>query len=108
MLAENQTEFVLRRNLFFKTNLKYSLYNNFDDLRFEPVDTYPAQVRSDIKKYLLNMDKGILVGMAQLDYHFTPAENHHVMLSGGILEDMFSGIGMEYLYFIPEKIIHLV
>jgi len=103
LLAENQTEFILRRNLFFKTNLKYSLYNNFDDLRYKPVDTYPAQVRSDVKQYLLNMDKGILVGMAQLDYHFTPAKNHHVMLSGGIFEDMFSGVGMEYLYFIPEK-----
>lgn len=102
LLAENETEFILRKNLFFKTNLKYSLWNNFDDLRYEPRDTYPAQVRSDVKEYLLNMDKGILLGRAQLDYHISPEKNHHLMFSGGILEDMFSGIGVEYLYFEPN------
>ncbi|MDA9033410.1 YjbH domain-containing protein [Gammaproteobacteria bacterium] len=98
-LLENDSEFVLKENLFFNTNLKYSIANNFDDLRFPPVDNYPAQVRSDIKQYLKNMDKGILVGRAQLDYHLTPKKNHHLMISGGILEDMFSGYGLEYLYF---------
>lgn len=98
-LIENNSEFVLRDNLFFNSNLKYSLADNFDDLRFPPVDTYPAQVRSDIKQYLKNMDKGILIGRAQLDYHLTPKQNHHLMITGGILEDMFSGVGFEYLYF---------
>lgn len=98
-LLENDSEFILKENLFFNTNLKYSIANNFNDLRFPPVDTYPAQVRSDIKQYLKNMDKGILVGRAQLDYHLTPKKNHHLMISGGILEDMFSGYGLEYLYF---------
>ena len=73
--------------------------NNFDDLRFPPVDTFPAQVRSDVKQYLKNMDKGLLVGRAQLDYFITPYKNHHLMFTGGILEDMFSGYGLEYLYF---------
>ena len=99
LLFENNTEFIIRKNLFLNTNIKYSLANNFDDLRFPPVDIYPAQVRSDIKQYLKNMDKGILLGRAQLDYHITPKKNHHLMFTGGVLEDMFSGIGMEYLYF---------
>ena len=99
LLFENNTEFIIRKNLFLNTNIKYNLANNFDDLRFPPVDTYPAQVRSDIKQYLKNMDKGILLGRAQLDYHITPKKNHHLMFTGGVLEDMFSGIGMEYLYF---------
>lgn len=99
LLLENDSEFVLKQNLFFNTNLKYSLLNNFDDLRFPPVDTYPAQVRSDIKQYLKNMDKGILIGRAQLDLHLTPKNNHHIMITAGILEDMFSGFGAEYLYF---------
>ena len=98
-LIENDTEFILTKNLFLNTNLKYSLADNFDDLRFPPMDTYPAQVRSDVKQYLKNMDEGILIGRAQLDYHISPIENHHVMFSGGILEDMFSGYGFEYLYF---------
>ncbi len=103
ILVENDTEFILRENIFFNTNLKYNLANNFDDLRFPPINTYPAQVRSDIKQYLLNMDEGILIGRAQLDVHFTPFQNHHFMLTGGILEDMFSGYGIEYLNFKPNN-----
>ena len=45
------------------------------------------------------MNKGVLIGRAQIDYHITPALNHHIMITGGILEDMFSGVGFEYLYF---------
>ena len=101
-LIENNTEFILRENFFFNTNLKYVLTDNFDDLRFPPVDTYPAQVRSDIKQYLKNMDEGVLIGRAQFDYYLTPKENHHFMASAGILEDMFSGVGIEYLYAKPN------
>ena len=103
LMVENDTEFVIRKNLFFNTNLKYSLADNFDDLYIPPVDVFPAQVRSDVKEYLNKMkDGGILVGRAQLDYHLTPAKNHHIMMSAGIFEDMFSGAGMEYLYFRPN------
>ena len=99
MLLENDIEYIFRDDLIFHSNLKYSLADNFDDLRFPPVDTYPAQVRSDVKQYLKNMDKGIILGRAQVDYYLTPYKNHHFMISGGILEDMFSGYGFEYLYY---------
>ena len=99
MLIENDSEYIITDNFLLNINLKYSLANNFDDLRFPPVDTFPAQVRSDVKQYLKNMDKGLLIGRAQLDYFISPHKNHHLMLSGGILEDMFSGYGFEYLYF---------
>jgi len=102
LLVENNSEFIILKNLFLNTNLKYSLANNFEDLRFPPLDVYPAQVRSDIKQYLKNMDQGLLIGRAQLDFHVTPAKNHHIMLTGGILEDMFSGVGVEYLNFRPN------
>lgn len=45
------------------------------------------------------MDNGILIGRAQLDFHMTPKKNHHIQMSAGIFEDMFSGYGMEYLYY---------
>lgn len=98
LLVENDMEIVLKDNLFFNSNLKYSLVDNFDDLRFPPMDVFPAQVRSDVKQYLKGMDNGILIGRAQFDYHFTPKKNHHIQMTAGILEDMFSGYGMEYLY----------
>ena len=103
LLIENNSEIIIRNNFFFNSNLKYSLANNFEDLRFPPIDTYPAQVRSDVKQYLKRMDNDILIGRAQFDYHLTPSLNHHLMFTGGILEDMFSGIGMEYLYFKQNK-----
>lgn len=99
LLLENNSEFVLRDNLFFNTSIKYSLADNFDDLTYPPKDTFPAQVRSDVKEYLKNMNEGILIGRAQLDYHLTPKKNHHLMLTAGILEDMFSGYGFEYIYY---------
>lgn len=103
LLLENNSEYIIRDNLFFTSNIKYSLYDNFDDLTIPPKDTYPEQVRSDIKDYLRNIDNGIIIGRAQLDYHLTPKKNHHFMITGGILEDMFSGYGGEYLYFKNDK-----
>ena len=103
VLVENDTEFIIRENLFFNTNLKYSLADNFGDLIFPPENTFPAQVRSDVKQYLKNINEGVLVGRAQFDYHITPKKDHHVMFTAGILEDMFSGYGSEYLYFQPNK-----
>ena len=102
-LIENDSEIILKENLFFNINLKYSIADNFDDLRFPPVDTFPAQVRSDVKQYLKNMDEGVLIGRAQLDYHYSYDQYNHFMLTGGILEDMFSGYGAEYLYFKPNS-----
>ena len=101
LMVENDSEYVIRDDLFFSANLKYSIVDNFDDLIYPPVNTFPAQVRSDIKEYLKNMNDGILIGRAQIDYHVTPKKNHHLMITGGILEDMFSGYGLEYLYFKP-------
>jgi len=101
ILIENNSEYVIRDNLFFTSNLKYSLVENFDDLTLPPENTFPAQVRSDVKDYLRNFGDGIFIGRAQIDYHITPKKNHHFMFSGGILEEMFNGVGFEYLYFKP-------
>jgi hypothetical protein len=99
LLLENNSELIIKDNLFFSTNLKYSIADNFEDLTLPPVNTYPAQVRSDIKDYLRSFGDGVFIGRAQFDYHITPKANHHLMVSAGILEEMFSGVGFEYLYF---------
>ena len=99
ILVENNSEYIIQDNFFFSTNLKYTIKDNFDDLRFSPQDTFPAQVRSDVKRYLKKFENRIIIGRAQFDYHLTPKKNHHIMLSAGILEEMFNGYGLEYLYF---------
>ena len=103
LILENNAEYIIQDNFFFSSNLKYSLADNFDDLTIPPKDTYPAQVRSDVKDYLRNFDQGIIIGRAQLDYYSSLNQNHHFMLSAGILEEMFSGYGIEYLYFKDNK-----
>ena len=103
ILFENDSEYLFNDNLSFSTNLKLSLWNNFDDLIIPPVDTYPAQVRSDVKDYLRRFDDGIIIGRAQFDYFKTISKNNHVMVTAGILEEMFSGYGFEYLWFNNNK-----
>ena len=99
ILLENNSEYLISDNFFFSSNIKHSLADNFDDLNLPPVDTYPEQVRSDVKEYLRNFNEGLIIGRAQFDYHLSPKKNNHIMFTGGILEEMFSGYGIEYLYF---------
>ena len=99
LLLENNSEFIIRDNLFFTTNLKYSIVDNFDDLTIPPENTFPAQVRSDVKDYLRNYQNGVFIGRAQFDYHISPKRNHYLMASAGILEEMFMGAGFEYLFY---------
>ena len=99
LMLENTTEYSFLDNFYFSSNIKYSLADNFDDLQYPPVDTYPAQVRSDVKDYLKNFNDGIFIGRAQFDYYFSLRENHHLMFTTGILEEMFNGVGFEYLFF---------
>ena len=102
-LLENNSEYIFSDNVFFSTNLKYSIWDNFDDLVIPPADTYPAQVRSDVKDYLRNFNDGIIIGRAQLDGYKTISKNNHLMFSAGIFEEMFSGFGFEYLHFKNES-----
>ena len=60
ILVENDSEFIIRKDLFLNTNIKYSLADNLDDLYIPPVDVFPAQVRSDVKEYLKNMKERIV------------------------------------------------
>lgn len=99
ILAENNTQWVIKDNLHFTSNIKYSIKDNFDDLVIPPVDVYPEQVRSDIKDYLREYDDRVIIGRAQFDYYRTLAKNNHIMLTAGVLEDMYSGYGFEYLNF---------
>ncbi len=97
-LAEFNTQYIFNNKLFWSTNLKYALWQNFDELYIPPVNTYPNQVRSDVKEYLNNFEDRIIVGRSQLDFFHTLSKNNHIQISAGIFEEMFSGYGMEYLW----------
>ena len=98
LMAEFNTQYIFNKKLFWSTNLKYALWQNFDDLYIPPVNTYPNQVRSDVKDYLNNFGDRLILGRSQLDYFETLSKNHHIQISAGIFEEMFSGYGIEYLW----------
>ena len=102
-MIENDSEYIIKDNFFFNSNLKYTIKDNFEDLVLPPVDVFPAQVRSDVKEYLRRLEGRVVIGRAQFDYHLTPKKNNHLMFTAGILEEMFNGYGFEYLYFQPRK-----
>tara|TARA_B100000676_G_scaffold299016_1_gene342743 strand:- start:56 stop:1999 length:1944 start_codon:yes stop_codon:yes gene_type:complete len=97
-MAELNTQYNFKNKIFWSTNLKYALWQNFDDLYIPPVNTYPNQVRSDVKDYLNNFDDRLILGRSQLDYFETLSEDHHIQISAGVFEEMFSGYGVEYLW----------
>jgi len=99
LIAEHNSEIILRDNLLILANLKHSLSDNFDGLYIPPVDTYPNQVRSDVKEYTKNFDRGIAIGRLEINYFEDYQNKHYIRLTGGIFEEMFGGIGFEYLYY---------
>ena len=105
VLAENDFEYSFTESFQFSSNIKYSLWDNFDDLYIPPPESDVPTVRSDVKDYLRNFNSGPIIGRAQLDYYLSPQKRKksHFMFTAGILEEMFSGYGFEYLYFDPEK-----
>jgi len=98
LLAELNMQYVFTENLFWSTNIKYALFQNFDELFIPPKDTYPNQVRSDVKDYLNNFDDRLVIGRSQLDFFKSYGTQHHLQISAGIFEEMFSGYGGEYLW----------
>ena len=104
ILLENKSEYVFDENFFFSSNLKYSIWDNFNDLVLpEPNQIFETKIRSDVKDYLRNFDNGVIIGRAQFDYFITPKKNNHFMITAGILEEMYSGIGGEYLYYVNDS-----
>lgn len=99
ILLENNSELFFGENIYILSNLKYSLYDAFDQLYLPPKDTYPNQVRSDIKKYLNNLSNGISIGRLEINFFKSLKKRHFFRFSGGILEEMFAGIGGEYQYY---------
>ena len=97
-IAEINMAYVFSQNLSWSTNLKYAFLQNFDELYVPPVDTYPHQVRSDVKEYLNNFGNRVIIGRSQVDFFKTLKNEHHILLSAGLFEEMFAGYGMQYLW----------
>lgn len=85
----------INRNLSLSANITTNLADNLDGLKLSSDSVLP-HVRSDIKNYLKEGKTGIDV--LQFDYLTDLGGERWGRLSGGLFEEMFGGIGGEFLY----------
>lgn len=76
-------------------SLGFNIADNFERLRI-PSDSVLPRVRSDIKEYLAE-GRNALTHL-QMDYVFDIDQDLYGHLYGGLLEEMFGGVGGEILY----------
>tara|TARA_X000000950_G_scaffold289217_1_gene410920 strand:- start:193 stop:2199 length:2007 start_codon:yes stop_codon:yes gene_type:complete len=92
---QHVSEIQFSRNLLLSTELNLRLYDNFQDSISGP-QSVMEHVRTDLVQYLKEDDP--YIGRMQLDYIWSPYKNVYTKISGGIFEQMFGGIGGEFLY----------
>ncbi len=90
---DNEIQFSSRLQL--NTEIHQNLANNFDEKRNFP-DSLLPRVRTDIVSYLQESDT--YISSMQLDYFFNPYKEVFGKFSAGILENMYAGAGVEFLY----------
>ncbi len=85
----------ISRKLSVSSHLGINLTDNLDGLRLNSNSALP-KVRSDIKEYLKEGRNGI--DMLQVDYMTNLGSNSFARISAGLYEDMYGGVGGEFLY----------
>ena len=90
------SETLFRKNLSLITQASVGLYNNFDELKLMS-DSILPHVRTDIVPYLKE-SRNFGLTRLQLNYFLNPKKDIYFKFAGGILEEMFGGIGFEALY----------
>lgn len=89
-------ELKIRPGLSLSSSFTANVYNTFDKLTLESDSKLP-KVRSDIKNYLQQQGAVSLTSF-QADYLTQLGANSYGRVSGGLFEEMFGGVGGEFLY----------
>lgn len=90
---DNEIQFSSR--LQINTEIHQNITNNFDEKRNYP-DSLLPRVRTDVVSYL--QESETYISRMQLDYFFNPYREIFGKFSAGILENMYAGAGIEFLY----------
>ena len=98
LFLEHLSRTYFSAGLSITSQISISLTDNFGELNIPPVDTYPAQVRSDIKKYMNGLGEGLSIQKLFVSKFGKAGKNNYFYLTSGILEDMFNGFGGEFLH----------
>lgn len=92
---KTDTTIKFRRGLSLYNSIGLDIYNNFNDFVNLSQSTIP-HVRSDIQQYL---DQGKNnIQRLKLEYLGSINDDWYLRLEGGLLEEMFGGVGGEILY----------
>lgn len=89
------SEVQFSRSLSMLSDIRLAVSNDFDKKVSAPGSSLP-HVRTDLVLYLQQAD--FYIKNLQLDYFWSPRENFFAKISGGILENMYGGIGLEMAY----------
>lgn len=89
------SEVLLNRGLVFTSSLGINIDDNFDDINPDP-NSVVKHVRTEIVSYLQEGD--VYLNRMQLDYIWAPFKGVYAKVSGGILEEMYGGVGAEFMY----------
>ena len=87
---------VLPKSWVLRSAYGVDITNNFDESNRKISDSILPRVRSDIVKYLIEGDTGL--DSLYLEKRGTAYEGLHYRVFGGVLEEMYSGVGGELLY----------
>ena len=90
-------ETLFSKSFSLMTRITYGIYDNMGSLDLASNSIIP-HVRTDIVKYL-NAGRGeFSIDRLQFNFFQNPTKDLYYKISGGILEQMFTGLGAEVLY----------
>ncbi|EHQ56692.1 putative lipoprotein (DUF940) [gamma proteobacterium HIMB55] len=98
--ADLFAEYSLSSHWAIRASLALNLENNFDESLRQKSDSVLPKVRSDIVKYLNQGESGL--EKLIVEGRNTYGRSIHYRAFAGVLEEMFSGVGGEVLYW-PSK-----
>ncbi|WP_298012811.1 YjbH domain-containing protein [uncultured Aquabacterium sp.] len=93
--AVAQGEYRLRDDLWATGVLQLRLLDNYDKFDYTAPSNLP-RVRTFIREY--QTDRRVTVPVAQVTHFGEAGQNHFYLAYGGLLESMYAGAGVEYLY----------
>lgn len=89
-------EYALTNHWAVRGKYGVDITNNFDESKRKKSDSVLPKVRSDIVRYLTEGDTGL--DMLMIEGRDSLSSRLHYRAFGGVLEEMYSGVGGELLY----------
>ncbi|MDP2239477.1 MAG: YjbH domain-containing protein [Burkholderiales bacterium] len=93
--AEQQAKLRLRDDTWLQGGLRLGLIDNYDKFKYTAPSNLP-RVRTFLREYLTTSN--VTVPNLQLTHVGKLSQNQHYSVYGGYLEEMFAGVGAEWLY----------